>query len=557
MHKIIDENYLDLLIDNVHAEQFNVGDNITSVSDRNSILHVLSENSEPCNLGFYRYHNIPAIYSLMSTVSLKQSDVDRVQKNPSLGLYGSGVLVGIIDTGIDYTHEAFLYRDKTSRILSIWDQTIESDKPPEGFYYGTEYTKEQINLALKSSDPLAIVPTVDYNGHGTAIASIIAGSRNQEQSFSGIVTEAELVVVKLKQAKKNICKISFSPEDVECYQETDILLAIKYLIELSIRLKHPIAICLALGTNQGGHDGYGTLSKNLSNIVLIPKIGIAIAAGNDGNSRRHYFGTVENAPFSKEFELRVSGKDKIFAMEIWSRIPNHLSISVKSPTGESTNFVYPKIESCYKFQFIFETTKLWVNNITFEEETGDQLILLRFQDAQEGIWRFKVNNMENCNFSFHSWLPAENLLSDETYFLEPSPDTTISESGNSINALTVTAYNVVTESILPESGRGYTRGNYVKPDVAAPGYEIPCALPKNRYGNITGTGAAASHATGIIAMLLEWAVIRGNYTSITGNDINKLIIRGAKRNSLMYNYPNNIWGYGVIDIYSVFEKISL
>lgn len=557
MQKILDEDYLDLIIDNTQVNQFNMGNNITRINDRYSILHVLSKETKPCDLGDYSYNSFPAIYSLMSVQSLEQSGIIRVQNNPSLSLYGNGIIIGVIDTGIDYMHPAFLYNDKTSRIFSIWDQTIQSGTPPADMEFGSEYNKEKINLALKNSDPLSIVPSVDTNGHGTAIASVIAGSSNVSQDFRGVVPESELVVVKLKQAKRKLREISFVPEDVECYQETDILLGLRYLIDIALRLQRPLAICIALGTNQGGHDGTDTLSKNLNDLVRIPGVGVAVAAGNEGNNRRHYYSSVDTAPYSREFELRVSSKDKLFAMEIWSYILSYISVKIVSPTGETTNFVYPRIQSCQEFRFVFEESKVWVNNIIFEEESGDQLVLIRFEDPQEGIWRFQVNNLEDEKFSFNSWLPAGNLLSDETFFLESSPDTTITTPGNASNPLTVTGYNSLTDSILVESSRGYSRSNRVKPDIAAPGFEITCALPNGVYGNLTGTGVAAAQATGIIAMLLEWAIPRGNYTLITGNDINKLIIRGADRDLQLYDYPNNIWGYGKIDVYSVLEKISL
>lgn len=163
----------------------------------------------------------------MSDISIEKSGIGEVQRNPYLALYGTGILMGIIDTGIDYLHPAFRHNDSTSRIFSIWDQTIQSGTPPEGFNFGSEYTNDHINLALKSKDPLSIVPTQDTNGHGTAIASIAAGSPSQQNSFQGVVTESQLVVIKLKEAKRNIRQITFVPDDIVCYQETDIILALR------------------------------------------------------------------------------------------------------------------------------------------------------------------------------------------------------------------------------------------------------------------------------------------------------------------------------------------
>jgi subtilisin family serine protease len=556
MEKILDENYYDLIIDNIMVPYYDIGNNITYLNERHSLLHVLAGQIDVCDLGANPYHRFPSIYTLTSEISLEKSGITEVQRNPALSLYGTGAIIGIIDTGIDYRHSAFKHNDGTTRILSIWDQTIQSGTPPEDMVYGSEYPKELINLALHSADPLSIVPTVDEDGHGTAIASVAAGKPDPAQNFSGVAPEAEFAVVKLKPAKYNLRNISFVPDNILCYQESDIMLATRYLLSVAKRLSRPIAICVALGSNAGSHDGQSAASSYFDYITRLSKICVAISAGNEGNSNRHYYGNVPQAPYHSEFELRVGNPDRLFSMEIWPYAPSRLSIEVTSPSGESTSLVYPRINTCERFSFVFNQGIIWINNINFEEETGEQLILLRFENPISGIWRFRLYNLENEPFSFHSWLPAGNVISSETYFLQSNPDTTILSPGNSIHSLTITAYNQDNDSILIDSSRGYSRTGHLKPDLAAPGYNLTCALPDNRYGTLTGTGAATAHTTGIIALLFEWAVSRGNYTSITGVDINHLLIRGAVRSPTTV-YPNNIWGYGQININGVFERLAI
>lgn len=493
----------------------------------------------------------------MSVMTSEESGIGNIQNNPYLSLYGSGVLVGVIDTGIDYRHPAFLSSDGTSRIHSIWDQSDQTGPPPENFTYGTEYMNDAINLALRSDNPLERVPCQDTNGHGTAITSIIAGNTIASNTFRGIVTKSELVIVKLKPAKRNLLKLTFVPQNKECYQETDILLGFNYLASVAEQLHRPLVVCLALGSSQGGHSGAGTLSDYVNRMVLNPRTNVAIAAGNEGNTRRHYYTKVTDESYNHIFELEVSKSDTMFAMEIWPDIPARLAIKITSPSGESTRFIHPQIRSCYSFDFIFETSRIYVNNITLEKETGDQLILIRFENPGEGIWRFRLMNMETETYAFHAWLPAGDLISNETYFLVSSPDTTVTEPGNSLYPLTIAAYNSVSNSTMPESSWGYTKDNRIIPDIAAPGYQIACAYPNGRYGWISGTGAAAAHAAGTIAMLLEWAVTKGNYPSITGYDINRLIIRGADRSNSGYIYPNKNWGYGFLDIYRLLQKLNL
>lgn len=531
---------------------YSTGDNITSLNNTHSLLHISKGIMDACDLGKNPYRSFPSVFTLTSSVSQDIPAKKSVQPNSYYSLLGQCLLIGVIDTGVDYQHQAFRNEDGTTRIFSIWDQTQQSGQPPEGFTFGTEYSRQQINTALLSDNSLSLVPSTDTNGHGTAIASIIAGSTDFENTFSGTVPYTELVIVKLKQAKQNLKKIFFIPEDTLCFQESDIILGIRYLTAISRKLTRPLVICLAMGNSQGSHDGQGITSRYLENLVHIPGIDVSIAAGDEGNSSRHYFNNIISAPYNNYFKLNIGNNDKRFAMEIWPYAPGRFSIEITSPDLETTGMIEASFNKCHSLTF--DQGTIWVNNIIFEEETGEQLILIRFENPMPGIWSFRIQSSENQSFYFHSWLPSGNLISNETYFLNASPDTTITNPGNSFNTMTVTAYNQFDCSILDESSRGYTSISLVKPDIAAPGYQIPCAVPGNQYGTMTGTGAAAAQAAGGIAMFMEWTHCKGNYTALTGKQINRIIIRGALRNSA-YIYPNNIWGYGQLDVNELIDRI--
>jgi len=553
--KILDNNYYDLIISNTLVPSYDTGNNITFLDIRDSLLHVPVSTVDPCDLGRHPYNSFPFLYTPTSTTSLEKSGITTVQRNPFLALFGRGVLVAVVDTGIDYNHPAFKYNDGTTRILSIWDQTVQSGTVPDTFTFGSEYSREQINAALSSEDPLALVPTTDPIGHGTAIASVLAGTPNEAESFSGVVPQADIVVIKLKEAKQNLKNIFFVPENTLCYQESDIVLGIRYAFSVSERYKRPLVVCIALGSNQGGHDGRGTIDSYIDYLTLLPGIGVCVSAGNEGNRQRHYFNSTTEAPYYNDFELRVGSNDKMLSMEIWSYAPARLSVDISSPNRESTQPVFPTFNQCRRFSFIFNETVIYVNNFIFEEENGDQLILLRFNNLIPGIWYLRVQNIETEGFAFHSWLPSGDMISNETYFLNSNPDTTITSPGNGRHQLTVTAYNDTNNSILPESSRGYTRIGEIKPDLAAPGYQLTCAVRGGQYGTVTGTGAAAAHTAGIVAMVLEWAIVRGNYPRMTGNNVNRLLISGAVRSSGNV-YPNNIWGYGQVDVNRLFERLA-
>ncbi len=554
MKKILDNNYFDLIITNP-VILFPSDDYITYLNNRHSLLHIPTEDVDICDLADFPAHTFPSLYTLNSTVSLERSGIGEVQRIPALALFGQGVIVVVIDTGVDYQHPAFRNSDGSTRILTIWDQTQQEGTPPETFTFGTEYSRETINTALNSEDPLSIVPSTDTNGHGTAIASVIAGTPNALEAFSGVVPQSDMVIVKLKEAKQNLKSFYFVPDDALCFQESDLMLGFRYSLTIQERFNRPVVTCFAVGSNQGGHDGNGALSGYLNDLVLQTGVGISVSAGNEGNTRRHYYNFTPLEPFYNDFELRIGEEDKIFAMEIWSHSLGRVSIDISSPNRESTQQIYPTIGSCRIFNFVFSPTTLYVNNYIFEEETGDQMILVRFQNTTPGIWRIRIRSVENEPLSFHSWLPSSGLISDQTYFLNYSPDTTITSPGNGNRQLTVTAYNQINNSILGESSRGYTRTGFVKPDIAAPGYQLTCALPGGGYGSVTGTGAASAHTAGIISMVFEWTIVRGNYSTMNGISVDRLMVRGATRSSSL-TYPNNIWGYGQVNVVNLFRLLT-
>ncbi len=556
IYKILDDNYLDLLVENVLDIPLKWGEGLTRINDRYSVLHMNSSDFNMCSLGILPYHIFPSIYTLNSTISLERSNINSVRNNTGLSLYGQGVLIGFVDTGIKYDHEVFLNLDGSTRILSIWDQTIFSGYPPTGFTFGTEYDKTAINKALLSSEPLSVVPTTDTIGHGTMLAGIAAGNIMNYHNFSGIAPKAEIIAVKLPLAKKYNRKIFGIGQNVICYQETNILLGIEYIKSVATQLKRPYIVCIGMGSSQGNHDGHNATENYLNNLSTVPRTGICIAAGNEGNTRRHYHGNFTLKENTNKIELRIGEMDKNFSMEIWQNATNRLMVEIISPKGEKVKSIIPRLSECREYNFILETSKIYINNIIVEQETGEQLILIRFEDALSGIWIIQVVNMDSYISKFNAWLPAGDIISENTFFLKSDPENTITSPATARNPVTVTAYDQFNNSIMAESSRGFNTNGTVKPDVAAPGFRLSCPTiyGTDTYGTATGTSAAAAHATGVSAMIMEWAVLRGNYTTITGRDINGLLIRGAKRNNDS-DYPNPIWGYGRLDILRVFQSL--
>lgn len=556
-NRIISEDYADLIIEysgDVNIFERFPDSTVRTIDLTHAVVHVpvsTVTNRTVLELG---YSALPTCFGIISEASLEASGVFRIRNIPSFNLRGQGVLIGIIDTGIDYTNPIFRYADNTTRIAAIWDQTILSDNFPVSLEYGTEYSREQINEALQSEDPLSIVPSTDNNGHGTMIAGIAGGNEVPDSNFFGIATDAEYVVVKLKPAKQFLRNFFFIPEGAVCFQETDIFFGLQYLLDTSIRLQRPIAVCIALGSSQGAHDGRGTLSTYVSGISAATGIGITIAAGNEGNARRHYRGIVNTATGYDTVELNVAEGEPGFSMELWGFSPGIYSIDILSPTGEYVPRIAAGRDEFREVTFIFEETVIYVDYQMVESQAGEQLILMRFSRPTSGIWRINVYERGGLNLGFHIWLPMESFISENTYFIRSDPYTTILTLGNAEFPLTVTAYNDVDDSLYINSSRGYTRIGVIKPEIAAPGVNVTGPDQNQGFIPYTGTSVAAAHAAGIAALLLEWGVVRENLPRMSTIEIKNLLIRGARRDVDIV-YPNRDWGYGILDIYNVFDAL--
>jgi len=328
--------------------------------------------------------------------------------------------------------------------------------------------------------------------------------------------------------------------------------AIKYIVEKANSLKRPVAICIGLGSSQGSHDGRGTLSTMITIGGAFPGIVISVAAGNEGNAKRHYFGEIDRELGYNTAELNVGNNEAGFSMELWGTAPNSYSLDIISPSGETVPFTVSSLRITREISFVFEETTIQIDYQAVEARTGDQIILMRFHKPTPGVWRFRVNSRGDLKGSFHMWLPMNGFITDDTYFIQSDPYTTVTSPGNSLVPITVTAYNADTNNLYQRASRGYSRINIVKPEIAAPGVNILAPTLSRGFSEMSGTGAAAAHTTGITALILEWGIVKENYKGINSIEVKKFLIRGAKR-SPNITYPNKDWGYGILDVYNVFD----
>ena len=553
---ITSEEYVDLITDYELEFKSEINDlEICRIPIDSSFssAYVSQQYLPPDILDGYGYKSFPRIFGLLSTVSLEKSGVTKLRNIPGIGLRGQGVLIGIVDTGIDYTHKAFLHADNTTKVLSIWDQTIQSEAFPSGFFYGTEYTQEQINQALQHTDPFNLVPTKDDIGHGTFLSGIAMGNEDPSEGFSGVVPDAELVMVKLKPAKQYYRNLYLVPEGAICYQENDIMLGVKYLIEIAARYNRPISICIGLGTSQGAHDQNGPLSYYLSSLSQMNGIAVTIGAGNEGNARRHFESIMSSSTNDETIQLNVGSNERGFVLEIWGDSPDIYAVGILTPSGEYIPPIYPRLKERRTLNFIYEPTTIEIMFQLLGSRSGAQLVLLRFKNPSEGIWSILMKKVSSgLDFRYNMWLPSGQFIGPDTYFLLSSPFTTLISPANSNLTIIATAYDIVTNSLFLNASRGYTRTNQFAPSFAAPGVNILGPAPGNTYTAMSGTSVAAAHSAGVAAMLFEWGKNLGAIKYMNGTDIKNFLIRGAGRNPGDV-YPNREWGYGRLDVYHTFD----
>jgi len=558
INKIISEEYADFIIDyrtNPIISQYFPNQTINKIDDAFGTLHLPVSQYKLLTKKGIRLLYLPRLFGLTSITSLESSGINKLRLIPDFNLRGEGVLIGIVDTGINYTLPAFKKQDGTTKIHSIWDQTLQTaTTSPINTIFGTEYNKEQINEALSVEDPFTIVPSTDDNGHGTMLAAIAAGTEDSSKGFFGVAPDSELVVVKLKNAKKFLRDFYMIPDEVSCYQENDIMLGVHYCTKIARLIGRPIAICIGIGTSQTGHDGTIALEQQLSLYADFPGVGVVIAAGNEGDLGRHFSGTISPQAGNASVEMNVGEKDKGFSLQLWGDSPGIYSIEIISPSGEYIPMITPSFVQSQKITFIFIPTVIEIMLFMAESKTGDELIIMNFSNAAAGSWKFTIYQRGNLTGRFNLWLPMGDFITKDTYFMQPDNYTTVLSPANAMTPITITAYNPIGNRLFANASRGYSRNNTVKPELAAPGVNYIAPSLKGEYTSYSGTGVASAHTTGIVALLLEWGVVRSSQPNFDTLQIKKYLIRGARRGPNM-TYPNRDWGYGILDVYNTFDVL--
>ena len=523
------------------------------------------------NISEVGYKTIPKLYGLMDTTSMDDSGITATLNQPFLNLAGQGVIVGFIDTGIDYNLNIFKNSPVDSRIGIIWDQTVNTSKADRSaneqefrnalgndYDYGTMYTREAINeavtLAASGGDPYSIVPSKDENGHGTFMAGIAAGGKTD--SFTGAAPESEIAVVKLKPAKQYLRDFFLINDDAVAFQETDIMMGVSFLLRYAEIVKKPLVICIGLGTGSGPRTGATPLANVLEYAGKLPNVVVVTAIGNEANQRMHTYGEAVSLERPDVIEINVGEGEKGFVMEVWASTQDVLSVSLISPSGEAVPRIPARAGSTNLFRFILEGTEVTVDYKVVESMAGLELIFIRFIRPTPGLWRVNVYSITNIEGIYNAWLPLRQFVTGDTFFLNASPYTTLLEPSANDWLITVGAYDHINQAAYIDSGRGYTAQGLVKPDIVAPGVRVYGPVPGEGYSYRSGTSVSAAHVAGASALLLTWGVYYQYMPYMGTSDVKHILIRGAERN-VNEMYPNRISGYGKMNLINSITQLRV
>ncbi|RHR74499.1 peptidase S8 [Eubacterium sp. AF15-50] len=505
------------------------GVDVRELSNGYAVLNVKKELiDEVANVEEIIYIEKPTalIFSLLR--GKQASCINEVQQtfanNENNGLFGEGVIVGIADSGIDFTHEAFRNQDGTTRILNLWDQT--NDRV---------YNAEEINEALKSENPYESVNSVDYSGHGTHVAGIAAGNFAENKNDNlGIATKSSLVIVKMALAGER----SFP-------RTTQLMEAVDYMIKVAESYKMPLAMNLSFGNSYGSHDGTSLLSTYLDSMADGRRVSICVGAGNEGDSAGHAGGYVFEPT---DVEVQVSRFQKAFSIQLWKNFSDEFRVQIIAPSG----FIIDVTEiynRAHKYEI--DETNVYVFYGTPKPYTQYQEIYFELipvsNYVKSGIWTIRLTPENIVTGRYDMWLPEGGIINENTSFLRPDPDITLTVPSTSSKVISVGAYNSSNDVMASFSGRGFTREtNQVKPDIVAPGVNISSASNTGGVSVRTGTSMATPFVCGSAALMMEWGIVRGNDPFLYGQKLKSYLIKGSRKLPGFTRWPNEQAGWGAL-----------
>jgi subtilisin family serine protease len=454
------------------------------------------------------------------------------------GLNGKGVLVAVIDSGIDYWNETFRKPDGRTRIRYLYDQVL-----------GREFDAAQIDEALATGSrqqALTVVPSIDTTGHGTAVAGIAAGNGGKEgAAYAGVAAESELLIVRLGTAKEN----SFP-------RTTEMMRALTYIVNKAVELQMPVAINLSFGNTYGAHNGTSLLERFIDNLSEIGKNVICVGSGNEGASGGHVGGKLSDTGVF--VELVIGSYERGINVQLWKEYTDRYQVTLVSPSGES--FAVDTDRPGKQIYRLGRTTILLYNGEPAPYLTGQELYFDLLPEGNNtyidaGVWTFVLTPVRIVTGNYTFYLPSGTVRNADTRFVRTTPDVTLTIPSTASKVITVGAYDTIYDAYADFSGRGYlyqervnsrTPDSFVKPDLVAPGIGILAPDREGGYTSVTGTSFAVPFVSGASALLMQWGIADGNDPYLYGEKVKAYLRKGARQLTGFSEYPNPQTGYGAL-----------
>ena len=497
---------------------------------------------------------------------------------------GAGALVGIIDSGVHYPHGAFRNADGTTRIVSIWDHTLDpgdsdavsGEANPAGYSYGVEWDQAAIDSALTATDPFSMVRHDDGgSNHGTHVTGIAAGNgraldpSDPVTSRVGVAPEADIAVV----------AVGGSTERGGLGASANALDAVAYLLDLAVRRGQPISINMSLGSNVGGsRDGRTLLERGIDNLLGAAGRVMVKSAGNEGNKDRHAAGTVsEGSTTTVGFTIvDPPGSDTpptSAIIDIWYSFiadvlqpTDELGVSITPPGGTESTVVAPgdddgsgnppTLSLSNGNEAVVDSSHLsdfpWniASRIFIRLQSGTQATLTA------GSWSLKLHGttVATPTGEWHAWI--DRSPDPAPTFDAADPATTITIPGTASEIITAAAHSASSGSIAAFSSRGPTRDGRTSPvpTVAAPGVgtvaPVGPSVDASGYDAKQGTSMAAPVVTGALALILA------EHPHLTAAQLRSRLTAGARSDGDTGTVPNDTWGAGKIDAEAAFDDTT-